>query len=120
MLLIKKDPLVERDVFLAHIDEKPAFFGWITNITPDVKKGWWRIRFVVLATPTMTMTWTLDDNQIRGEGFTMGGIPVQIEKVVEPEEKPEPSIPTLPVEAEETDGQGGGAKIISLFNNSDD
>lgn len=118
MLLIKKEPLMERDVFLAHIDEKPAFFAWVTNITPDVKKGWWRIRFVVLAIPTMTMTWTLDDNQIRGEDFTMGGIPVHIEKVIEPEEKAESQAPNLPVETETANDQGG-AKIISLFNSQD-
>lgn len=118
-MFLNKEPLVERDVFLAHIDDKPSFFAWITNITPDVKKGWWRVRFVVLAIPAMTMTWTLDDSQIRGEDFTMGGIPVRIQKVIEPEEQAEPPAPTTPPGPENTEGQVG-AKIISLFDNQDD
>ena len=40
----------------------------------------------MLTIPVNVTTWTIDDEQIRGAGFTMGGTPIRIEKVEVPEE----------------------------------
>lgn len=77
-------PIIETDLVLVYIQHQPAFFARIETILPDTKKNWWRITLLVLQLPLQHFTWILDDNQIRGEDFTMGGIPVRIEKVVPP------------------------------------
>ncbi len=84
--MIKKnnESILENDVILIYIQDKPAFFARIENITTDIKKGWWRIRLLILQVPLMITTWILDDEQIRGAHFTMGGTPIRIEKVVAP------------------------------------
>ncbi|NOY43885.1 MAG: hypothetical protein GXP50_00310 [Deltaproteobacteria bacterium] len=82
------------DVILVHVEDKPAFFGRVEEILPDVKVGWRRIRFTVLTVPLQEMTWILEPSQIDGEPFTMGGTPIRIERLPEPaafrEEPPEP------------------------------
>lgn len=85
---LKRDPIIEQDLVLVHIEEKPAFFARIEKITPDVKPKWWRVTFLVLVVPVKTLTWIIDDEQIRGADFTMGGTPIRIEKVVPPETGP--------------------------------
>lgn len=77
--------ILENDVVLIYTENKPAFFARIENITNDVKKGWWRVRLLILQVPLMLTTWILDNEQIRGADFTMGGTPVRIEKVVAPD-----------------------------------
>ncbi|MCL2760050.1 MAG: hypothetical protein FWD70_00160 [Desulfuromonadales bacterium] len=81
------------DLVLVHIDNKPGFYARIEDITPDMKKGWWQVRLLVLTFPLQVYTWILDEDQIDGGDFTMGGTPVQIEKLVPPptDEKPVPS-----------------------------
>lgn len=78
------ESILENDVVLVHIENKPTFFARIENITTDVKKGWWRVRLLILQVPLMVTTWILDNEQIRGADFTMGGTPIRIEKVVAP------------------------------------
>ncbi|HEX2768355.1 MAG TPA: hypothetical protein VHN12_03660 [Geobacteraceae bacterium] len=81
----------KNDLVLVHIDKKPGFYARIEEISPDVKPGWWQVRLLVLAFPLQVFTWTLDESQINGEPYTMGGTPVRLEKVVSPvvsEEKP--------------------------------
>ncbi|MBI5017622.1 MAG: hypothetical protein HZB55_19300 [Deltaproteobacteria bacterium] len=73
-----------RDVILVHIDGKPAFYGRVEEILFDAKKGWRRFRFQVLTLPPQEMVWTLEPVQIDGEPFTMGGTPVQIERLADP------------------------------------
>ena len=84
--MIKKnnESILENDVILIYIQDKPAFFARIENITTDIKKGWWRVRLLILQVPLMVTTWILDNEQIRGADFTMGGTPIRIEKVVAP------------------------------------
>ena len=72
------------DVILVHVEDKPAFFGRVEEILPDVKVGWRRIRFTVLTVPLQEMTWILEPSQIDGETFTMGGTPIRIERLPEP------------------------------------
>jgi hypothetical protein len=102
------------DLVLVHIDNKPGFFARIEDITPDVKPGWWQVKLLVLASPLQIFTWTLDENQIEGEPYTMGGTPIRLEKVVSPVEKK--------VEATGVAGPGEGpvkgkrepGKVVSL------
>lgn len=80
------------DLVLVHFDRQPAFYARINDITPDVKRGWYQVEFLVLYLPPQTMVWILDEHQLRGEEFTMGGRPVQLEFVA-PKPQPEPEAP---------------------------
>ena len=79
---MKKDSITESDLVLIYIEDKPAFYGRVEQITADVKPKWWRVEFLFLTFPHQITTWTIDDEQIRGAEFTMGGTPVRIEKLV--------------------------------------
>ena len=72
------------DLILVYIEENPAFFGRIEDITADMKPGWWQVHIMVLSIPPRIITWILEDSQIQGKGFTMGGIPIRLEKVSSP------------------------------------
>jgi len=74
------------DIVLVHIENKPAFFARVERIDPDYKRGWWHVKLFVLALPMQLITWIIDDEQIRGADFTMGGVPMRIEKVDPPNE----------------------------------
>ncbi|MBN2001489.1 hypothetical protein JW935_28355 [candidate division KSB1 bacterium] len=91
------------EVILVFIHEKPAFFARIESVVPDVKKGWWKMTFLILTIPLQTMTWILDDDQMRGASYTMGGNPVRIERIESPQEPPK--------QADKT----GPGKIVSMF-----
>ena len=100
------------DLVLAHIDNKPAFYARIEEISPDVKPGWWKVRLLVLTVPLQSYTWILDDSQVNGAPFTMGGTPMMLEKVVPPEPPPKP------LTAVGKGGKGGsrkGGNVVSLF-----
>lgn len=72
------------DLVLVHIDNRPGFFARIDDIAPDVKPGWWQVRLLVLTIPLQVYTWILDESQIAGAPFTMGGTPMMLEKVIAP------------------------------------
>ncbi len=93
------ESILETDVILVYIDNNPTFFARVENISPDVKKGWWRVKLLILQIPLVITTWILDNDQIRGADFTMGGTPVRIEKVIAPALSPE----TLDTEQKETE-----------------
>ncbi len=116
------EPLFENDVVLVYIENKPAFFARIENINPDIKKGWWRVRLLILQIPLMVTTWILDNEQIRGVDFTMGGTPIRIEKVIAPTILPETTISGQQESKIETEPKKQ-ARIVSLnpskTNNSD-
>jgi hypothetical protein len=95
------------EVVLVHYQSQPAFFARIEGLVPDHKKGWWQMTFLVLSVPVQKMTWILDDDQVRGADFTMGGHPVHIERVEAPEEMPAPD-PDAPEE------QDSGS-VVSMF-----
>ena len=75
------------EVLLTYFQDKPGFFVRVENVERDRKKGWWRMTFLILAIPLQTLTWILDDDQMRGSDFTMGGQPLRIERVVAPDTK---------------------------------
>lgn len=72
------------DLVLVHIDKKPAFYARIEDISADVKAGWWQVKLLVLTHPCQIYTWILEESQINGAQFTMGGTPVMLEKVISP------------------------------------
>ncbi len=72
------------DLVCIHIDNKPAFFARVEEIAADVKPGWWQVRLLILTHPLQIFTWILEEAQICGAPFTMGGTPVVLEKIVSP------------------------------------
>lgn len=95
------------DLVLVHVDNRPGFFARIEDISPDVKQGWWQVSLLVLTVPLQVYTWILDDSQIDGAPFTMGGTPMMLEKVVPPPLRTRPNLPPVAEETPslETDGQ---------------
>jgi hypothetical protein len=72
------------DVVLVHVDNKPGFYARIEAISPDEKPGWWQVRLLVFTFPLQVFTWILDEYQLEGADFTMGGTPIRMEPVVSP------------------------------------
>lgn len=104
------------DLVCVHIESKPAFFARIEDVVPDVKPGWWKVSLLVLTTPLQVYTWILEESQINGTPFTMGGTPIFLEKVVSPLQQEE----SFPVARQEEDDtpvtkKKEPAKIVSLF-----
>ncbi len=79
------------DLVLVHLDQKPAFFARLNDITPDVKRGWYQVELLVLSLPPQTVVWILEESHLQGEEFTMGGRPVRLE-LVPPKPRPEPDV----------------------------
>ena len=77
------------DLVLVHLDQKPAFFARLNDISPDVKRGWYQVELLVLSLPPQPVVWILEETQINGEEFTMGGRPVRLE-LIPPKPPPEP------------------------------
>lgn len=100
------------DLVLVHIDNKPGFYARIEDVSPDVKPGWWRVRLLVLTIPLEIYTWILEEAQINGTPFTMGGTPIRLEKVVSPLAQEE-AAPAPPAETAKDPGKGG--KVVSLL-----
>ena len=69
---LKKESILEQELVLINIEDKPAFYARVEAITTDVKPKWWRVKFLLLTVPVQVATWIIDDEQIRGADFTMG------------------------------------------------
>jgi hypothetical protein len=82
-----------QDLVLIYLENQPLFFARIENITPDVKPGWVRMKFLILQVPLALGEWILLPEYIQGEEFSMGGKKMRIEKVVAPEEPQAPPAP---------------------------
>jgi hypothetical protein len=116
-MLPKREAIAPNDIVLVHFENKPAFFARVERIDPDYKRGWWRVKLFVLALPMQVITWIIDDEQIRGADFTMGGIPVRIEKAIPPAEaSPEDVEPASAPEPSANTDQGPKkqARILAL------
>lgn len=104
------------DVVLIHVDNKPGFYARIEEIAPDVKPGWWQVRLLVFTFPLQVFTWILDEYQLEGADFTMGGTPIRMDPVVSPLEEEH-----LRREQEGKGAQGqpqqanGSSKVVSLM-----
>lgn len=94
------------DLVLVHVDNRPGFFARIEDISPDVKKGWWQVSLLVLTVPMQIYTWILDDSQIDGAHFTMGGTHMMLEKVVPPPHRISNDPPTSSGAREDVSGGG--------------
>lgn len=78
---------VTNDIVLIHVDKKPGFYARIEAIEPDVKQGWWQVKLLVLTFPLQVFTWILDEFQLDGADFTMGGTPLRLEEIISPVEQ---------------------------------
>ncbi len=101
------------EVILVYIDNEPGFFARVEEVKPDQKKGWWQISFLILAIPLKKMTWKLDDEQMRGQEFTMNSVPMQIKRVEAPEE--EYFKTSKEGEEKKKPGKDKGGNVISMF-----
>lgn len=117
MIENNNESILEKDVVLVYIDNNPTFFARIENISPDNKKGWWRVGLLILQIPLMVTTWILDNEQIRGADFTMGGTPIRIERVTAPTFVAQNALPKEKETEIETEPRKQ-ARIISLNPNT--
>lgn len=104
------------DIVLIHVDNKPGFYARIEEITPDVKPGWWQVRLLVFTFPLQVFTWILDEYQLEGADFTMGGTPIRMDPVVSPVEEERLRKEQAEKGQQERPRQDGGAsKVVSLL-----
>lgn len=75
------------DIVVVNVDNKPGFYARIDEITPDIKPGWWQVQLLVFTFPLQVFTWILDEHQLEGAEFTMGGTPIRMDPVVSPIEE---------------------------------
>lgn len=102
------------DIVLVHVENKPGFYARIDAITPDVKPGWWQVRLLVFTFPLQVFTWILDEYQLEGADFTMGGTPLRMELVVSPVVEDSPHEEDLDGEQKTLRQEGGSSKVVSL------
>jgi hypothetical protein len=103
------------DLVLVHVDNKPGFYARVEEISPDVKPGWWQVKLLVLTFPLQVFTWILDEHQLEGADFTMGGTPLRLEDLVSPVELEQIENEKADKERVQKERQEGGApKVISL------
>lgn len=69
------------DVVLVHLDGKPAGYARLEEIRRHARPGWYECDLLFLAQPLQPVTWILEREQVDGTPFTMGGRPVQIERL---------------------------------------
>lgn len=104
------------DLVLVHVDNKPGFYARIEDISPDVKRGWWVVKLLVLTFPLQVYTWILDESQIDGADFTMGGTPLMLEKIESPVHHEEPVKIVSPKTASAAEpGETERPKVVSLL-----
>jgi len=82
------------DLVLIYMEDKPMAFARVEDIQPDVKRGWYQIKLLILQIPPTIVTWILRDIYIDGTEYTMGGRKMRIEKVVVPETANETGLET--------------------------
>ena len=82
----RQRPVAAAELVLVYVEEKPTFFARVEAVDADRKAGWWQVKLLILNVPLRLVTWVLDNDQIRGNDFTMGGVPVRLERVVAPDE----------------------------------
>lgn len=105
------------DLVLVHIDNKAGFYARIEEITPDIKPRWWQVKLLALTIPAQIYTWILDESQLNGASFTMGGTPVQLEKVALPDSAVSPTKPENLIANEEKRER---SKVVSLLDRKKD
>ena len=105
----------KNDIVLIHFEDQPLTFARIEKISPDIKKGWYHVKLLLLQVPPQVVTWILRDAYINGEDFTMDGKQMRLEKVVCPEDPVKFATPEQTIkERDPKTGGGGDGKVISL------
>lgn len=103
------------DIVLIHVDNKPGFYARIEDLNADEKPGWWQVRLMVFTFPLQVFTWILDESQLEGADFTMGGTPIRMEQVVSPVEQERiKQEQDEKEERERAEQHSGNPKVISL------
>ena len=77
------------DIVLIYFEGNPLSFARIESIEPDIKRGWYHVKLLLLQIPLKAVTWILRDIYINGEVFTMNGKEMRLEQVVCPEDDQE-------------------------------
>jgi len=101
------------DIVLIHYEDKPLVFARLEAILPDHKRGWYHVRLLMLQVPLQVVTWILRDAYIEGEGFTMNGKRMRLEKIVAPVE-PDATDTTGNGKAASPETKSAPTKVISL------
>lgn len=103
------------DLVLVHIDNKAAFYARIDDISPDQKPGWWQVTLLALTVPLQVITWILDEHQIAGADFTMGGTPVRLDPVLSPVNPNDNSVDKeIQESTKNSPSAGTSQKVVSL------
>lgn len=92
------------DVVLVHLDGKAAGYARIEEIREHTRPGWHECDLLFLGQPLQPVTWILEREQIDGTPFTMGGRPVQIDRLPDLGDVHAERAPALPP-AEEEDAE---------------
>lgn len=104
----------ENDIVLIYLEDSPLAFARIESIKPDIKRGWFLIKLLLLQVPLQVVTWILRDAYINGETFTMGGKEMRMEKVVCPEDPEDPADDAPNLQEPNNNEPGKNAKVITL------
>lgn len=102
------------DIVLVNVDNKPGFYARIEDISPDVKPGWWQVRLLVLTFPLQVFNWILDEYQLEGAAFTMGGTPIRLDPVVAPDFEERQQQESLMEQPRPARQEAGAGKVVSL------
>lgn len=74
---IKKHISFKEDTFVGDIvlvgTPAGVAYAFIHTITQDIKKNWYNVTFSLLVMPPLELTWTLRQEQMSGEIFTING-----------------------------------------------
>lgn len=103
----------ENDIVLIHFEDSPLSYARIESIEPDIKRGWYHVKLLLLQIPVQVVTWILRDVYIDGETFTMDGKRMRLERIVCPEEEDD-SEDDLPEEPSAATPHPARGKVISL------
>ena len=106
--------ILETDLVLIHVDNKPGFYARLEEISPDVKPGWWQVKLLVLTFPLQIFTWILDEEQLDEAAFTMGGTPLRLEKLISPIEEERDQIQEPAQTEKKKIPADAGQKVVSL------
>ncbi len=102
------------DIVLIYDKGKPFAFARIEDIYPDGRKNWYKVKMLVLKLPLQVTTWTLKEEYIAGEEFTIDGDTIRLELVTSPDEK---HLKTNSDSSEENIKIKKKGNIIYLYNN---
>jgi hypothetical protein len=73
------------DLVLIYFEDKPLTYARIEAIDPDIKRGWYHVKLMLLQIPLQVVSWILRDAYIDGEEFTMNGKRMRLEEVICPD-----------------------------------